>query len=120
MPAMTARKQAKLMRNDRLIALHLALEMVQDCCILGMLLGDRSEGTAHHRHGGIGNDVAARLESTRQPYTALSILDSLEQSSNAFDALAARWSECYYEQRHPLLAWIQSARLSLGRGQQTA
>ena len=84
------------------------------------LLRDRSEGTAHHRHGGIGNEVAAQLESTRQPYTALGILDSLEQSSDAFDALAARWSECYHEQRHPLLAWIQSVRLSLGRGQQTA
>jgi predicted nucleotidyltransferase len=103
----------KVMRNDRLIALHLALEMVQDCCVLGMLLRDRSEGTAHHRHGGIGNDVVAQLELTRQPSTALGILDSLEQSSIAFDQLVARWSECYHEQRHPLLDWIRLARLSL-------
>jgi predicted nucleotidyltransferase len=101
----------KVMRNDLLIALHLALEMVQDCCVLGMLLRDRSEGTAHHRHGGIGNDVVVRLDPTRQPFTALGILETLEQSAMAFDQLAARWLECYHEQRHPLLDWIQSARL---------
>jgi hypothetical protein len=103
----------KVMRSDLLIALHLALEMVQDCAVLGMLLRDRSEGTAHHRHGGIGNDMAAQLEPTRQPHTASGILDSLEQSSVAFDGLAARWSECYHEHRQPLLEWIRFARLSL-------
>lgn len=103
----------KVMRNDLLIALHLALEMVQDCCVLGMLLRDRAEGTAHHRHGGIGNDVVAQLEPARQPYTALGILNCLEQSGIAFDRLAARWSEGYHGQRHPLLSWIQLARLTL-------
>jgi predicted nucleotidyltransferase len=100
----------KVMRDDRLIALHLALEMVRDCCVLGMLLRDRAEGTAHHRRGGSGNKVAARLEATRHPHTALGILDSLEQSSLAFDTLATQWSESYREQRGPLLEWISLAR----------
>jgi Streptomycin adenylyltransferase len=103
----------KVMRLDLLIALHLALEMVQDCCVLGMLLRDRAEGTAHHRHGGLGNDVVAQLDPTRQPYTAPGILDSLEQCAIAFDELASRWAEQYHEQRYPLLGWIRLARLSL-------
>jgi predicted nucleotidyltransferase len=104
----------KVMRDDRLIALHLALEMVQDCCVLGMLLRDRAEGTAHHRRGGSGNKVAARLEATRHPHTALGILDSLEQSSLAFDELARQWSGSYHERRGPLLEWISIARQRIG------
>jgi hypothetical protein len=104
----------KVVRNDLLIALHLALEMVQDCCVLGMLLRDRLEGTAHHRHGGVGNETVSQLAPTRQPYTASGILDSLEQSSLAFDRLAAQWSDDYQEQRHPLLAGINTARQALG------
>lgn len=103
----------KVARGDLLIALHLTLEMIQDCCVLGMLLRDRAEGTAHHRHGGIGNETVAQLEATRHPFTASGILDSLKQSSIAFDALAAQWSEAYQEQRHPLLSWIRLARRSL-------
>jgi len=100
----------KVVRNDLLIALHLALEMTQDCCVLGMLLRDRLEGTAHHRHGGAGNETVTRLAPTCQPYTASGILDSLEQSSTAFDRLAAQWSDAYEERRHPLLEWISTAR----------
>jgi hypothetical protein len=103
----------KVVRNDLLIALHLALEMVQDCCVLGMLLRDRSEGTAHHRHGGVGNETVAQLAPARQPYTAAGILRTLEESSIAFDRLAAQWSDAYREQRHPLLAWINVARQTL-------
>jgi predicted nucleotidyltransferase len=100
----------KVVRDDLLIALHLALEMVQDCCVLGMLLRDRTEGTAHHRHGGIGNPVVARLAPACRPYTAAGILDSLEQSSIAFDRLAREWSDTYQDRRHRLLSWIDLAR----------
>jgi hypothetical protein len=103
----------KVMRDDRLIALHLALEMVQDCCVLGMLLRDRAEGTDHHRHGGAGNEVAKALEATRHPHTAAGLLDALEQAAVAFDHLAARWSGEYREQRVPLLSWIRHVRLNL-------
>lgn len=106
----------KVVRGDLLIALHLALERVQECCVLGMLLRDRLEGTAHHRHGGVGNETVAQLAPTCQPYTASGILDSLEQSSIAFDLLAARWSEAYEEHRHPLLEWIGAARQALAEG----
>jgi hypothetical protein len=106
----------KVIREDLLIALHLALEMVQDCCVLGMLLRDRAEGTAHHRHGGAGNEVARQLEAVQHPYTAAGILDCLEQASIAFDGLAARWSSAYAEQRLPLCSWIELARRSVSAG----
>jgi predicted nucleotidyltransferase len=57
--------------------------------------------------------VVIDLEATRHPYTASGILDSLEQSSILFDALAAQWSETHREQRGPLLAWIDLARRQL-------
>jgi hypothetical protein len=104
----------KVMRADLLIALHLALEMVQDCCVLGMLLRDRAEGTAHHRHGGMGNDVVMQLEATRHPYTAAGILDCLEQAAITFDDLAARWSSAYTPQRQPLCRWVELARRGVG------
>jgi hypothetical protein len=100
-------------RGDLLIALHLALEMVQDCCVLGMLLRDRAEGTAHHRHGGIGNDRVRELEATRFPYTAAGILDMIEQAAVVHDDLASRWAGRLVQQRAPLLAWIDRARQAL-------
>lgn len=103
----------KVMRDDRLIALHLALEMVQKCAVLGMLLRDRAEGTAHHRHGGSGNAVADRLEAARHPHTAAGILATVEDSAVAFDALAADWSPAYESRRGPLQEWIGQARRML-------
>jgi hypothetical protein len=103
----------KVMRDDRLIALHLALEMVQECAVLGMLLRDRAEGTAHHRHGGSGNAVADRLQATRHPHTPAGILATVEASALAFDALAAEWDPAYESRRGPLLGWIEEARRTL-------
>ncbi|MBN1812190.1 MAG: aminoglycoside 6-adenylyltransferase [Anaerolineae bacterium] len=100
----------KVARDDLLVALHLALDLVRDCCVLGMMLRDRTEGTAHHREGGIGNRVVAQLRDTEQPYTAAGILTIVEQSSVAFDELASQWSEDYRENRQPLLKWVGQAR----------
>lgn len=104
----------KVARNDLLIALHLAVDMVRDCCVLGMMLRDRAEGTNYHRDGGIGNRFAAKLESSiQQPPTASGILNMIEESSAVFDDLAAQWSDVYRESRHPLLTWIRQARETL-------
>ena len=42
---------AKLGRNDRLIGLHLALELMRSCLVQAMLLRDRELGTTVHRFG---------------------------------------------------------------------
>lgn len=103
----------KVMRNDLLIGLHLALDMERDCLVLGMLLRDRAEGTNHHRVGGPYNHVVDRLNTTRRLYTPTGILDIVEQSSIVFDELASQWSGTYQERRHPLLEWIEYARRQL-------
>ena len=100
----------KVARYDLLIAYHLTLDMVRDCCLVGMMLRDRAEGTDHHRQGGIGNRLVAELASIQQPPTALGILTMIEESSAVFDDLAARWSESYQARRPPLLAWIRHVR----------
>ncbi len=100
----------KVMRNDLLIATHLALELIQDLCVLAMMLRDRAYGTSHHREGGMGNDFIAQLNLTRHPYTAMGILETVKGCSIQFDTLAQEWMPGYQERRHPLLAWIAYAQ----------
>jgi len=100
----------KVARNDLLVALHLSLDMIRDCCVLGMMLRDRDAGTKHHRDGGAGHAVVAELEEARQPYTARGILHSIERSSIAFDRLATQLSDGYQEGRHTLLEWLAHVR----------
>ncbi len=103
----------KVVRGDLLIALHLALDLVRDCCVLKMLLRDRAEGTNHHRHGGIGNPFVLALDTMRTPYTAHGILDGVAHSAFLFDTLAAEFMAGYVPRRGPLLAALTSARRSL-------
>ena len=97
----------KIVRNDRLIALHLALDLVRDCCVLGMMLRDRMQDTNFHREGGTGNEVIAPLESA---YAATDILNTIEHSAVQFDQLAQEWSPGYREKRYSLLEWIAHIR----------
>jgi hypothetical protein len=103
----------KVARDDLLIALHLALDLVRDCCVLGMMLRDRVEGTDDHRTGGMGNQVIAEFGGIRQPPTAAGILGVIEQSSILFDKLAAQWSDSYTDRRQPLLARIRYTQKEL-------
>lgn len=100
----------KVIRNDRLIALHLALDLVRDCCVVAMMLRDRAEGTNIHREGGTGNNVVANLESACSACTVTGILDIIEQSGVQFDQLASQWSEGYREKRYPLIEWLGNIR----------
>jgi len=96
----------KVLRDDRLIASHLALDLVRDCCVMGMILRDRATGTNFHHEGGKGNDLVDEWNVPLPSYSAFDILDSIEQSSNLFDQLASQWSEKYCERRYPLLEWL--------------
>ncbi|HJR78928.1 MAG TPA: aminoglycoside 6-adenylyltransferase [Anaerolineales bacterium] len=106
----------KVIRHDRLIALHLALDLVRDCCVIGMMLRDRAEGTNIHREGGMGNNIVAQLERTCADYTVIGILDIIEQSSIQFDQFAAQWSDEYQERRYPLIEWLEHIRGRLNVG----
>ncbi|HEY0078770.1 MAG TPA: aminoglycoside 6-adenylyltransferase [Pyrinomonadaceae bacterium] len=55
----------KVVRDDLLIALHLAAGLMQDCCLLALLLRDRTEGTSYHSRGSIGDDFVAEMRAAR-------------------------------------------------------
>jgi len=103
----------KVVRNDLLIALHLSQDLIRDCCVLGMLLRDRAAGTNIHKHGGIGNQLVAQLETAQQPFTSVGILDSIKASREIFEKLACEWSTTYKENRQLFLDWIEKAKLEL-------
>jgi hypothetical protein len=106
----------KVIRNDLLIALHLALDLVRDCCVVGMMIRDRGEGTNIYREGGVGNSVVADLESACSTFAATGILDIIEQSGVQFDQLAAHWFDTYRERRYPLMEWLRHIRRALSVG----
>ena len=103
----------KVVRNDLLIALHLTLDLIRDCCVLEMMLRDRQKGTNIHKHGGIGNLFVAELEVTQKPFTAIGILDSITASNEVFENLASEWSNAYQEKSQLLQDWIEKAKLEL-------
>jgi hypothetical protein len=103
----------KVIRDDRLIALHLALDLVRDCCVLGMMLRDRSGKTNIHREGGPGNKIVDHLEGTCSSYRSGGILDMIECSAIEFDRLAAQWSEAYHEKRYALIEWLSQIRRAI-------
>ena len=103
----------KVVRNDLLIALHLAQDLIRDCCVLGMLLRDRATGTNIHEHGGTGNQLVAQLGTTQKPFTPTGILDNIKASNEIFEKLAAEWSGTYQENRHLLFDWIEKAKVEL-------
>ncbi|MDQ3328114.1 MAG: hypothetical protein M3506_06290, partial [Chloroflexota bacterium] len=103
----------KVVRADLLIGLHLALELEQQCLLLGMMLRDRDVGTTHHRDGNGGGPYVERLRGAQQEYTAAGILRIIEACAIEFDALAAQYGASYVEHRHPLLRNIAEARSTL-------
>jgi len=104
----------KVIRGDLLIALHLSLDLIRDCSVLGMMLRDRATGTNIHKHGGMGNELAAKVEIAQKPFTSLGILDSIQESNTLFEKLAQDWSSDYQENRQLLFDWIEKARAHLG------
>ncbi len=100
---------AIIARGDLLIGLHLVLEMEQDCCVLGMMLRDRREGTTHHR-ASADSDIAARLEAPSARHDASGLLDRIEACAALFDALSAEWQPGCPPKREPLRRVIQQAR----------
>jgi predicted nucleotidyltransferase len=105
----------KVVRGDLLIALHLAQDLIRDCCVLGMMLRDRKTETNIHKHSEIGNQFVAQLEVTQKPFTSFGILDSIKESNDMFEKLAREWSTGYQENRQPLLDWIEQAKVELRR-----
>jgi hypothetical protein len=93
----------KVVRNDLLIGLHLALDLTRDCLVLQMIRRDREKRTKFHRTGGWGNELVARFSWDGQEYSPVKILDLITRSCETFDELALGLSPSY-NPRGPLLS----------------
>jgi hypothetical protein len=100
----------KVARGDLLVAFHLALDLIRDCCVLAMMLRDKHTGTNHHRFGGEISEYVAKLQATQHPCSADGILASLEDSARLFDEFAGRLVSGYSKRRQPLLDYIRRVR----------
>jgi len=80
---------AKTMRNDLLIALHLALDLERDCLVLQMIRRDRELGTNIHRTGGFGNDIVSRFRRSNDCSGPQEILGIIDRSARVLDELAS-------------------------------
>lgn len=103
----------KVVRNDLLIAVHLCLDVLQELCVLAMVLRDRAEGTAIHKTGGLGNDLVQRVPVIQYPLTAQHVLDCLDQAGSVFDQLAHEWSPTYQAHSPVFSALLAQARTTV-------
>lgn len=112
----------RVVRRDLTVALHLALGLMRDCCVLALHLRDGDEAAAAARvvtderaspegGGRIGvDDSLARLLSPALTADAAGLLDTVERCCHAFDDLAARLSADYEAGSRPLLDAVARAR----------
>jgi Streptomycin adenylyltransferase len=101
---------AKVMRNDLLIGLHLALDLARDCLVLGMIARDLEMGTTKHPHGGPYNELVDRIGIGNSRPTAQGILELILHAAVTFDALALRLSPTYNARIGVLRDWIALAQ----------
>jgi len=104
----------KTMRNDLLVALHLALDLARDCLVLQMMRRDREKGTTIHRFGGFGNDMVSRLCTGSRTYSPVEILDLVTRSGELFDELACDLSPVYTPRSSLLLPAIVRGKAICG------
>jgi hypothetical protein len=102
----------KLAREEMLVGLHLALDMVRDCSVLAMMLRDRDTGSNHHRDGRDGNQYIPLLAQCHQSYTVEGLLDTMVAAATVFDGLAARMDAQYVARRETLLEYTNVVRRS--------
>ncbi len=103
----------KVVRNDLVIGLHLALEAAQTCLVLEMMLRDRRTGTNFHREGGGSNSLAEYFGGVKTRPGASGIFDLLDASASAFDRLAGVWDPEYRRRGEPFAEWMQALREAL-------
>lgn len=104
---------AKVGRNDLLIALHLALDLVRDTLLLQMIRRDREQQTTRHRFGGWGNELVGRFTRPLAHGPAADILDLIQLSGEIFDELAAEVQPDYEPRLQLLWFSIESAKQNL-------
>ena len=92
----------KVVRNDLLIGLHLALDLVRDGLVLQMIRRDRKKRTTIHRVGGWGNELVTHFSLKSGDRSDEEILHFVKLSCEVFDELATDLLPDY-ENRGPFL-----------------
>jgi len=103
----------KVMRDDLLVALHLALDMERDCLLLKMIQRDSRYNTNIHREGGWGNELLKDLATETSEYSPAEILQIVERSVEMFDRLAAELSDQYEPRAKYFLEWIKKTKAQI-------
>ena len=100
----------KVVRNDLLIGLHLALDLARDSLVLQMIRRDREKQTTIHRTGDWGNELVARFAWNAQAGSGEGILNLVQLSCELFDELASEILPDYNLRSPLLLPTIESAK----------
>lgn len=100
----------KVVRNDLLIGLHLALDLVRDNLVLQMIQRDREKRTTIHRIGGWGNQLVTRFSWNGQEASGEEILNLTRLSCEVFDELASELLPNYEQRGRLLFPSIESAK----------
>jgi len=101
---------AKVVRNDLLIGLHLALDLTRDSLVLQMIRRDREKRTTIHRTGGWGNELVARFSWNGQEGSGEEILNLIRLSCEIFEKLASEILPSYNQRGLLLFPSIESAK----------
>jgi len=99
----------KTVRNDLLIALHLGLNMVEDCLVLRMMLRDKTEGSRFHRTGTNHDNIKKYVDSLNIGFSSREILTIVRVSGLEFDELASKWDHSYKSHMKTFSKWIDKA-----------
>jgi hypothetical protein len=105
----------KVMRNDLLIGLHLALDLARDGLALQMIRRDQEKRTTIHRIGGWANELVARFSWHSQDSSGAEILNLVKSSCKIFDELASEMVPNYSQRGSLLFPTIELAQQT-GRG----
>jgi hypothetical protein len=96
----------KVIRCDLLVAFHLCLMALEDCCVLAMLLRDRSTGTSVHNDGGMGNELVVQIQGALRNGSRERILECETSAGDVFEQFAKSWSADYKARCPEFREWI--------------
>lgn len=99
----------KIVRNDLLIGLHLALDLYRYCLILAMWLRDKKTGTNIHRLGGSNNELISQMNLKLDDLSKSGILNFIKKCGEEFDKLAYQWSPNYIKKSSQIESLINKA-----------
>jgi len=103
----------KVMRNDLLIAQHLAFQLARDCLVLQMIRRDRHFDTNIHRTGGWGNDILDELGKDGISNNQRAVISVIDRYCRVFESMAKICGERYTERYLVFSMFLKDAQRQL-------